>query len=231
MENFQYNSLFSYDHIKANPYDWQSHTERISDFVTEDKGLWWKKVEFCIEFFNFDSLDQVPNNLKPNHFRSESAANVSTNLKTLWESIVQSKTTLPTAFILYEAENNDKEIISTNLLKPYIETQNHKNLLIKNEMRQEIGYEDIRNNNSITEQLCDNDFINCDSMRESKDKVDECNEVLRQDAALNSIVNSPETMDSKTFKTFKINKTSTNVPNTTTHSKYTKQKKHKTENL
>ena len=72
MENFQYSSLFSYDHIKANPYDWQSHTERISDFVTEDKGFWWKKVEFGIEFFNFDSLDQVPNNPKPNHFRSES---------------------------------------------------------------------------------------------------------------------------------------------------------------
>ena len=98
-------------------------------------------------------------------------------------------------------------------------------------MRQKIGYEGIRNNNSITEQLCDNDLVNCDSMRESKDKVDECNEVLRQDAALNSTVNAPETIDSKTFETFKINKTSTNVPNTTAHSKYTKQKNYKTANL
>ena len=35
VDNFQYNSLFYYDHIKANPCDRQSHLERMSDFLTE----------------------------------------------------------------------------------------------------------------------------------------------------------------------------------------------------
>ena len=43
VDNFQYNSLFYYDHIKANPYDCQSHLERMSDFLTEHEGGWSKK--------------------------------------------------------------------------------------------------------------------------------------------------------------------------------------------
>lgn len=109
--------MFSFDHIKANPYDWQSHLKRISDFLIEHERVWWKKAEFRIKFFDLDSLDQVPNNPKPNHFRSEFAATVSTNLKTLWKNIVQSKTTLPIAFILHEGENNNKEIISTDFFE------------------------------------------------------------------------------------------------------------------
>ena len=109
--------MFSFDHIKANPYDWQSHLKRISDFLIEHERVWWKKAEFRIKFFDLDSLDQVPNNPKPNHFKSEFAPTVSTNLKTLWKNIVQSKTTLPTAFILHEGENNNKEIISTDFFE------------------------------------------------------------------------------------------------------------------
>ena len=40
-ESSQYSSLFSYDHIKAKPYHWQSDLDRISDFLTGYKGFWW----------------------------------------------------------------------------------------------------------------------------------------------------------------------------------------------
>ena len=42
-----------------------------------------KKTKSGIEFFDFDNLNHIPNNLKTNHFRLKSAATVSTNLKTL----------------------------------------------------------------------------------------------------------------------------------------------------
>ena len=50
-------------------------------------------------------------------------------------------------------------------------------------MCKETGYEGICNNNSITNQLCDKDFFNLDSMTEKEDKIDECNEELQQDTA------------------------------------------------
>ena len=93
-----------------------------------------KKTEFVVEYFDFYSLDQVPSNPQPSHFRLEPGATVNTNLQALWQNIVQSKTALPIAFVLHEGENNNKEIISTNFLKPYIENQNHENLLISTEM-------------------------------------------------------------------------------------------------
>ena len=93
-----------------------------------------KKTEFGIEYFDFYSLDQVPSNPKPNNFRLEPAATVNTYLQAIWQNKVQSKTALPIAFVLPEGENNIKEIISTNFLKPYIENQNHENLLIATEM-------------------------------------------------------------------------------------------------
>ena len=43
-------------------------------------------------------------------------------------------------------------------------------------MCKEAGYKGICNNNSITKQLCDNNFINCDSMTETQDEIDEFNQ-------------------------------------------------------
>ena len=37
------NSLFTYSYIQENPHDWQSHLERISDFLIFGEGTWWKK--------------------------------------------------------------------------------------------------------------------------------------------------------------------------------------------
>ena len=46
------NSIFRYEYIQENSADWQSHLQRISDFlIFENK--WWKKTDFGIEFFDF----------------------------------------------------------------------------------------------------------------------------------------------------------------------------------
>ena len=90
--------------------------------------------------------------------------------------MVQNKNTWPVAFILHKGGRNNKEIISANYLKRYIENQNHENLLITTEMCKEAGYKGICNNNSITKQLCDNNFINCGSMTETQDEIDEFNQ-------------------------------------------------------
>ena len=91
--------------------------------------------------------------------------------------------------------------------------------MITTEICKKTGYEGVCNNDSITEQLCDNDFINCGSMVEIENKIDKYNEEFHQNASLNSTVNTSETTDSQTFETFKIGKTSTNVPNTATPQK------------
>ena len=94
-KNFHYKALVFNDHIKASPYDRQSHLEKITDALIEHEGVWSKKPpEFVIEFFNFNSLYQVPNNSKPNHYRSKFTTTFSANLKTLLENIVQNKSTI-----------------------------------------------------------------------------------------------------------------------------------------
>ena len=39
IENFQYNSLFSYAHIKTTSCEWQSYLEKILNFLTEHKEV------------------------------------------------------------------------------------------------------------------------------------------------------------------------------------------------
>ena len=44
------NSHFSCDFIHENSADWQSHLERISDFLIFGENVWWEKNEFGFEF-------------------------------------------------------------------------------------------------------------------------------------------------------------------------------------
>ena len=64
VEETQYNSLFTYDYIERNSGDWQTHLQRISDFLIFGKNVWWKKTEFGIEDFDVDN-DPEKIELKP----------------------------------------------------------------------------------------------------------------------------------------------------------------------
>ena len=90
------NSIFRYEYIQKNSADWQSHLERISDFlIFENK--WWKKTNFGIEFFDFvdgpKNRDQHP---KVHHFRSSSISSIADELEEHWNCIVKKQICIPT---------------------------------------------------------------------------------------------------------------------------------------
>ena len=73
----QNNSLFTFNYIQNNSADWQSHLQRISDFLIIE-NIWWQKTEIGIEFFDCDKPLQIEQNPKIHHFRSASIDNVLT---------------------------------------------------------------------------------------------------------------------------------------------------------
>ena len=96
--------------------------------------------------------------------------------------------------------------MSNIFLKPFIENQNHENVLITTETCRKTEYDGICNKIKVIEQLCDNYFINFDSVTETEDKSDESNEELYQVPALNPTVNTSEATYRKTFQTLKSRK-------------------------
>ena len=76
------NSTFRYyEYIQENSADWQSHLQRISDFLIFE-NRWWKKTDFGIEFFDFvnqpKDRDQHPN---VHHFRSSDISSITHELE------------------------------------------------------------------------------------------------------------------------------------------------------
>ena len=63
------NSHFGYKFI----LDWQSHLERISDFLVFGENVWWEKNEFGVDFSYYSGLPQNSDlHPKVHHFRSSS---------------------------------------------------------------------------------------------------------------------------------------------------------------
>ena len=102
------NSLFTYDHIKNNVHDWQSHLERISDFLVFG-NFWWRKTDFGIEFFDYDNeprnVDFQP---KMHHFRSSSVTSIAKELQDNWSFIVNNQICIPSHVILMG--NGDEKV-------------------------------------------------------------------------------------------------------------------------
>ena len=83
LNDIQNISLFTYDFIKNNTVNWQSHLERISDFLLLGEGVWWQKNEFGIEFFDCHNQAEKsePLNPKVHHFRSSNISTVTNDLE------------------------------------------------------------------------------------------------------------------------------------------------------
>ena len=77
----QCNSIFRYNYIKDNCDDWQSHLQRISDFLSFGENSWWKTTEFGIEFFDVTDVPKVNCHPKVHHFRSSNAISVTEELE------------------------------------------------------------------------------------------------------------------------------------------------------
>ena len=95
MIGIQNNSLFTHNYIENNPNDWQSHLERISDFLLFGEGEWWQKDEFGVEFFDSPNLSSIcqPQQPKMYHFRSSSISDVTKDLNLHWMYILKNNIT------------------------------------------------------------------------------------------------------------------------------------------
>ena len=116
LEKKQYNSLFTYTYIQNNIADWQSHLQRIADFLIFE-NVWWQKTEFSIEFFDCKiprKIDQYP---KVHHFRSSDIGNVMSELEQHWSEILNDNICIPTHIILEGNENEPIRRKTTSFLE------------------------------------------------------------------------------------------------------------------
>ena len=115
IEKSQSNTLFTYDFIKENLAEWQSHLERISDFLIFGEGIWWQKTEFGVEFFDVENnptdINVIP---KVHHFRSADIKLVNDYLKMKWEFIVQNGICIPSHKIITGDLNEIPQYTKTN---------------------------------------------------------------------------------------------------------------------
>ena len=132
------NSLFPYNFIKNNSADWQSHLERISDFLVIECA-WWQKTPLGIEFFDVEAPNSIQQP-KVHHFRSASIKDVIHDLKSHWNEIVDSKKCIPLHELWTGGENEPARVTKTQFLEnafgpstsvatlPLVSDQLHDNL-------------------------------------------------------------------------------------------------------
>ena len=131
IEKVQYNSLFTYEYIKNNVEDWQSHLERISDFLLEGEGIWWKKTKFGIEFNDKTEFINYPLKPKVCHFRSTDIHKTQIELEKNWLQLVEENMIIPIHKILEEDENQRVIAKSTNFLQPFLDDEVESDIPIR----------------------------------------------------------------------------------------------------
>ena len=125
LQEIQYNSLFTYNYIQNNSADWQSHLQRISDFLIFGENVWWKKTDFGIEFFDVDNIpEKLDLNPKVHHFRSANISTVTKELDEHWTSILEKNICVPTHEILIGNEDEMVQYRKTTFLSDRVEINN-----------------------------------------------------------------------------------------------------------
>ena len=115
----QNNSLFTYNYIQNNSADWQSHLQRITDFVILE-NIWWQKTESGIELVDCDKPLRIEQNPKVHHFRSASIDNILGDLEQHWSNITRNNICIPTHEILVGNENEPVQYRKTQFLSDKI---------------------------------------------------------------------------------------------------------------
>ena len=101
---------------KKNSADWQSHLERVSDFLIFG-GKWWKKSDFGIGFFDFvNEPENRDQHHKVHHFRSSNINAITSELVGHWNFIVENNICIYTHEILQGDGDEMVRYIST----PYL---------------------------------------------------------------------------------------------------------------
>lgn len=146
----QYNTTVPYAYIQHNIHEWQSHLERISDYLEMGAGAWWEKTAFGIEFKDSPSEMSDLDSPSLHHFRSSNVKEIQQSLVHTWDSIVKSKITIPSHLIT--TGTSQVEYFETGYLLPHL-TCKEKDVRVHSEV--------------VNEPLHDeSDTSSCDGMQE-----------------------------------------------------------------
>ena len=93
------NMFYSFEEIETNTLLFQSHLERISDYLLCGPGVWWKQTTLGIEFLNSpEEPDDHSEGPKIHNVRSN-LDDIQKYLKTCWEKCTADNITLPLASV------------------------------------------------------------------------------------------------------------------------------------
>lgn len=108
------NTFISKEWTKKQPYLWQAHLERISDFMMHGPGVWWKEHTGGVEFLDGPEEDSSkPEGPPLHHFRSCSLKEEETYLKRCWHTCIQAKIPLPFCTLRVYNEVGELNLIET----------------------------------------------------------------------------------------------------------------------
>ncbi len=99
------NTIIPNSWISESPRQYQTHLERISDYLVKGPGLWWRSVENGIEFFDCTHDTEFPEH-QMRHFRSSTLSDIDVYLQTKWEECV-TNISLPASHIRHYNHNGD----------------------------------------------------------------------------------------------------------------------------
>ena len=92
---------------------YQAHLERISDYLLQGAGMWWRFVSNGVEFFDAHTPNPLLQAPPIHHFRSTSMGDVDVYLLSKWEQCLDKDVQLPAYYIrAYEANGGRTNIRS-----------------------------------------------------------------------------------------------------------------------
>ena len=120
---YRRNSLFEYKYIQKHFDDWQSHLQRIADFINFGENIWWEKNVFGVEFFDVpDNQPKLVYHPKIHHFRSSNISTVTRMLEDHWSTILKNNTPIPTHKVLIGDLNDIPQIMETTYSSGKVES-------------------------------------------------------------------------------------------------------------
>ena len=112
--------------IEQYPWEWQSHLERIPDYLLE--SCWWIETNEAIVFK--DTENNQKSLLTPHHFRSSSMLSEQNYLKDCWEECLLQKNCVPALKLKLEIRDEVTIIINESLSYNHNEAAKTSNISI-----------------------------------------------------------------------------------------------------
>ena len=107
------NTTFTTKDVDQYSSEFQTHLERISDYLLPGPGVWWKQTQSGIEFLDCpkegDTREQGP---KLQHFRSSMVKDIQIHLFNCWEQCLQAKVPLPLVTVRQYTSDGELQTIS-----------------------------------------------------------------------------------------------------------------------